>query len=134
MRTTDGLISAATSAIASESASPARAGAMGDVTVCSRSRVVDMSNVSALFSLALALADSDCNLAWLSTAGNAEGIALATAAACWLPLRLLALTDRRTINGQDDIAEHQPGCVRGTAGFDGYDEQPQFLLIIEGAS
>ena len=39
-RTTDGLISAATSAIASESASPARAGATGDVTVCSRSRVI----------------------------------------------------------------------------------------------
>src|SRR5215211_3237357 len=77
--TTDGLISAATWAIASESASPARAGATGVVRVCSRSRVIDMSFVSALFGLTLALADGDRDLAWLATAGDADRDTLANA-------------------------------------------------------
>src|SRR5215213_8753666 len=134
--TTDGLISAATSAIASESASPARAGARGIVTarVCSRSRVIDMSMLSALFGLALALADGNRDLTRLSTAGDADRDALANAVPRELLLKLLDLTDGGAVDGQDDVAEHQPGRVRGTAGFDGDDEQTQFLTAIEGAS
>src|SRR5215217_2083731 len=60
------------SAIASESASRARAGATEVSTVCSRSRVIDMSIDSALFSLALALADGDWDLTRFSTADDEE--------------------------------------------------------------
>ena len=100
----------------------------------SRSRVIVMSMVSALFSLALALADGDRDLAWLSTAGYADGDALANAVSCQLLLKLLDLADSSTVNGEDDIAEHHPGRVRGTAGFDGDDEQSEFLTVIEGPS
>src|SRR5215213_5645727 len=132
--TTDGLISAAMSAMASEIASPARAGATGDVTVCSRSRVIVMSIVSALFSLALALADSDRDLAWLSTAGNADRNALAYAVPRQLLLKLLDLANHRTVDGQDDVAEHQSGRVRRTTSFDGDDEQTEFLIIRKSPS
>ena len=93
-----------------------------------------MSMVSALFGLALALADGDRDLAWLSTAGDADRDALANAISRKLLLKLLHLTDLRAVDRQDDIAEHQPSRVRGTAGFDGDDEQSQFLSVIESSS
>src|SRR5215218_4569717 len=134
-RTTDGVISAATSAIAWESASPARAGATGATTAgaCSRSRVVDMSIGSALFGLALALADGDRDLARFATASDADRDALANAIPCQLFLKLLDLADRHTVDSQDHVAKHQPGRVRGTTGLDGDDEQTELLTIIEGA-
>jgi hypothetical protein len=93
-----------------------------------------MSIVSALFGLALALADGDRNFAWFATAGNADRNALANAIPRELLLKLLDLTDRGAVDGQDDVAEHQPGSVRGTAGFDGDDEETQFLAVGEGTS
>src|SRR5688500_20392772 len=95
------------SAIASESASPCRAGATEAATacVCSRSRVMDMSMVSALFGLALALADSDRDLAGFATEGDADGDGLANAIPCQLLLKLFGLAARRTVDGAADIAE-----------------------------
>src|SRR5829696_9347073 len=134
-RTTEGVISAAMSAIASASASPARAGATGSATatVCSRSRVMDMSIDSALFGLALPLTDGDWDLARFSTAGDADRDALANAIPRQLLLKLLDLADRRAVDGKDDVAEHQPGRVRGTASLDRDDQQTQLLTISEGA-
>src|SRR5215204_1669786 len=106
--TTDGLISAAMSAMASESASPARAGMTKDVPVSSRSRIMVIANVSALFGLALALADGDRDLAWFSAAGDADRDALANAIPSKLLLKLLDLADRHPVHGKDDVAEHQP--------------------------
>src|SRR5215213_358165 len=124
-RTTEGVISAAMSAIASASASPARAGATGaaTATVCSRSRVMDISIDSALFGLPLALADGHWDLARFSTAGDADRDALTNAIPRQLFLELLDLADRRTVNGQNDVAKHQPGRVRGTTGLDRNNEQ-----------
>src|SRR4051794_23991089 len=118
-----------------ESASPATAGASGAATarVCSRSRVMDMVIDSALFGLALALADGDRDLARLAAACDADRDALANAISRQLFLKLLHLADRRTVDGQDDVAKHQPSRVRGTAGLDGDDEQTELLTIIEGA-
>ncbi len=73
------------------------------------------------------------DLAWFAAAGDADRDALANAIPCQLLLKLLDLADRRAVDGQDDVAEHQPGRVRGTAGLDGDDEQTQFLTIVEGA-
>jgi len=90
--------------------------------------------VSALFGLALPLADGDRDFARFATAGDADRYALANAVPCQLLLKLLYLTDGDTIDGQNDVAEHQPCRVRGTAGFDGDDEKSQFLAIREGSS
>src|ERR671916_1150815 len=100
-RTTDGVISAAMSAIAWESASPARAGATGGASVRSRSRVVDMSVNSALVGLALALANGDRDLARFAAAGDTERDALANAIPRQLFLKLLDLADRNTVDSQD---------------------------------
>ena len=93
-----------------------------------------MSIVSALFGLALALADGDRDFAWLATAGDADRNALANAIPRELLLKLLDLTDRGAVDGQDDIAEHQPGRVRGTTGLNRDDKETQFLAVGEGAS
>src|SRR5688500_17074001 len=121
--------------MACESASPARAGATGSATarVRSRSRVIDMSIDSALFRLALALADGDRDLARFATASDADWNALANAIPRQLFLKLLDLADRSSVDGKDDVAKHQPGRVRGTAGLDGDDEQAELLTIVEGA-
>ena len=92
-----------------------------------------MSIGSALFGLALALADGDRDLARFAAASDADRDALANAIPRQLFLKLLDLADRCTVDGQDDVAKHQPGRVRGTAGLDGDDEQTELLTIIEGA-
>jgi hypothetical protein len=93
-----------------------------------------MSIESALFGLALALADGDRDLARFATAGDVDRYALANAIPCQLLLKLLYLTDGDAIDGQNDVAEHQPGRVRGTGGFDGDDEKTQLLTIRKGPS
>ena len=92
-----------------------------------------MSIGSALLGLPLALADGDRDLAWFAAASDADRDALANAVSRQSLLKLLDLADRRAVDGQDDIAQHQPGRVRGTAGLDGDDEQTELLTIIEGA-
>ena len=41
--------------------------------------------------------------------------------------------DCSSVDGQDDVAKHQPGSVRRTAGLDGDDEQTELLAIVERA-
>jgi hypothetical protein len=65
--------------------------------------------VSALFRLPLALADGDRDLAWFAPTGDADRDALAHAIPRQELLKLLDLTDRRAIDREDHIAEHQPG-------------------------
>src|SRR5919112_826152 len=134
-RTTEGVISVAISAMAWESASPERAGAAGAAaaSVRSRSRVMDMSIGSALVGLALALANGDRDLARFPAASDADRDALANAIPRQLFLKLLHLADRRAVDGEDDIAQHQSGRVGRAAGLDGDDEQTELLTIIKGA-
>jgi hypothetical protein len=84
--------------------------------------------------LALALANGDRDLARFAAAGDADRDALANAIPRQLFLKLLDLADRDTVDGQDDVAEHQTRRVGGTAGLDGDNEETELLTIIEGAS
>ena len=91
-----------------------------------------MVSDSALFGLALALTDGNGDLARFTAASDADRDALANAIPRQLFLKLLDLADRDTVDGQDDVAKHQPGRVRGTTGLDGDDEQTELLTIIKG--
>src|SRR5688572_22666176 len=127
MTTTDRLISAAISAMASESASPEKAGATG------ASRVMLISFDFLLLALRLALTDGHTHVARFAAADDTNGDRPSDPIACEALLELFDLANFISIDGDDDVSEHQTGRFRRTPILDRNDQQTVLLTVVEGA-